>query len=139
MSIDAQEKVYRLPVSDALAIDVLAYLAFRLNSKNGDCHPSRDRIARDLRLSGEIVRQKLRWLEANGYLKTERGGGRGKANFYVLILDGKGATMLPLSGAQKGQRQLRKGATTLPPTRKNPKNTARARRSPHGKQPRSAP
>jgi len=110
MSIEAQEKVYALPISDPHAIAVLGYLAFRMNRGNGDCFVSRDRIAKDLRLSGEFVRQKLRWLEGNQFLKTERGGGRRNTNSYQL-LDGKGATLLPLSSKEKGQRQQPKGAT----------------------------
>lgn len=128
MSISAQEKVYTLPIADAVAVNILAYLAFRSNAKNGDCHPSRERIARDLRYDRATVLRKLRWLEANGYIAITRpAAGRGAANQYTLILE-KGVRRAPLNdGEKRAHRIARRGAEdpekgrTVHPQPKEPK------------------
>lgn len=92
MSISAQEAVYRLPITDAVAKNILAYLAFRLNGGNGNCHPAIDRIARDTGFGRRSVIRKLQWLATNGYLAAERSNGRG--NRYRLTFD-TSATVAP--------------------------------------------
>lgn len=75
-------------ISDS-AYRLFVYLAWR-QGHDAHCWPSRARIARDLGVSRETVRRRLRELEQAGYLVTRRR--IGTSNAYTVVPDPDGAS-----------------------------------------------
>lgn len=65
---------------------VLHALAGWANKGTGICWPSVPTIAESVRMTERGVRKILRRLEADGWIETERGGGRSRSNRYRLRL-----------------------------------------------------
>lgn len=84
---------------------LLVYLLWR-QGKDESCWPSLGRMARDLRVSRETIRRRLRELERAGYLVTRHR--RGTSSRYTVILNP--------DGAADAYTPAPKGKTTDPPT-----------------------
>ena len=82
MSVSAIRAIYARGPDDHTARSVLLALAFRLREGDGTgvVYPSVERIASDARLTTRTVRRALGKLEAEGWLKISRGGGRAQGD-----------------------------------------------------------
>jgi hypothetical protein len=118
----------------------------------GHCWPALSRIVEMTGFSERAVRTALRSLEADGYLKTERGDGRGHSSRYRLAINAapanpagntpfstpKAAPAAPIQDAERGQEMPERGQEVpqrgqhvpkrgqeMPPNRKEPSGTVR--------------
>lgn len=87
------------------------YLFWR-QGQNGDCYPSRERIAQDVGVSFIAVKRALRGLKRRGLIDVEHPTkqGRGQTNRYTV----KGVTGAPLLDKEGGQNRPQKGVKARP-------------------------
>jgi hypothetical protein len=83
---------------------VLVILANRAGKESGGCFIGMDTLAYETGFSIRFVRNAIRALEAAGWLRTVRGGGFERANFYVIAVD----RLEPLAAAHREQQRRRR-------------------------------
>jgi hypothetical protein len=133
---------------------LVAYaLAMHMDDDGGSCFPSVVRLAEETRLAESTVREQLRLLERRGFIRTARGGGRGRANeFQALIPEpGQIGRVVTKPTAARRVSNPPPGAGNPPPHGLNPpprgpqserdrqENDTRARSEPNGSPPSRAP
>ena len=77
-------------------------------------YPTLEQIAKRVDMSRSIAKRSIKKLQDIGYIEIKKGGGRGKANEYLLLKMPKGCIMCPLSGGKKGYETNVKGVHNDP-------------------------